>query len=88
MNLSFNVLTENYVFKNAIGLSVIICEDTHDKFLLYVINDYEHNDYKFMISYLRRDQDGFDYLEPIDDLDIINFFRDKLSFLNDGGKYE
>ena len=51
-------------------------------------NDYEHNDYKFMISYLRRDQDGFDYLEPIDDLDIINFFRDKLSFLNDGGKYE
>lgn len=88
MNLKFNVLNENYLFKNAIGLSVIISDDTDDKFLLYAINDYEDNDYNFMISYLRKDDEGFDYLEPIYDLDVVDFFRDKLDFLIDGGKYE
>ena len=88
MNLNFNVLNENYLFKNAIGLSVIVSEDTNDKFLLYAINDYEDNDYNFMISYLRRDEDGFDYLEPIVDLEIVDFFRNKLDFLIIGGKYE
>ena len=88
MNLNFNVLNENYLFKNAIGLSVIVSEDTNDKFLLYAINDYEDNDYNFMISYLRKDEDGFDYLEPINDMEIVDFFRNKLDFLISGGKYE
>lgn len=88
MNLNFNVLNEDYLFKNAVGLSVIISDDTDDKFLLYAINDYEDNDYNFMISYLRKDDEGFDYLEPIYDLDVVDFFRDKLDFLIDGGKYE
>lgn len=88
MNLKFNVLNENYLFKNAIGLSVIISDDTDDKFLLYAINDYEDNDYNFMISYLRKDDEGFDYLEPIYDLDVVDFFKKRLDFLIDGGKYE
>lgn len=88
MNLNFNILNENYFFKNAIGLSVVISDDTDDKFLLYAINDYEDNDYNFMISYLRKDEDGFDYLEPIYDLELVDFFRSKLDFLIDGGKYE
>ena len=88
MNLNFNVLNEDYLFKNAVGLSVIISDDNDDKFLLYAINDYEDNDYNFMISYLRKDDEGFDYLEPIYDLDVVDFFRDKLDFLIDGGKYE
>ena len=88
MNLNFNVLNEDYLFKNAVGLSVIISDDTDDKFLLYAINDYEDNDYNFMISYLRKDDNVFDYLEPIYDLDVVDFFRDKLDFLIDGGKYE
>lgn len=86
MNLTFNVLNENFLFKNAIGLSVITSEDTSDKYLLYAINDYEDNDYNFMISYLRKDDDGFDYLEPIVDKDEVNFFRNKLLFLVNGGK--
>ena len=88
MNLNFNVLNEDYLFKNAVGLSVIVSDDTNDKFLLYVINDYEDNDYNFMISYLRTDEDGFDYLEPIYDLEIVDFFRKKFDFLINGGKYE
>ena len=88
MNLKFNVLNENYLFKNAIGLSVIVSNDTDDKFLLYAINDYEDNDYNFMISYLRKDEDGFDYLESVDDLEIVDFFREKFDFLINGGKYE
>ena len=88
MNLTFNVLNENNLFKNAIGLSVIICEDTNDKFLFYAINDYEDSDYNFMISYLKKDEDGFDYLEPIKDLEIINFFRKKFEYIIVGGKYE
>ena len=88
MNLKFNVLNENYLFKNAIGLSVIVSNDTDDKFLLYAINDYENNDYNFMISYLRKDDDGFDYIEPINDLEVVDFFRDKLNFIINGGKYE
>ena len=88
MDLNFNVLNENYLFKNAIGLSVIISDDTDDKFLLYAINDYEDNDYNFMISYLRKDDNGFDYLEPIYDLEVVDFFRKKLNFLIIGGEYE
>ena len=88
MNLKFNVLNENYLFKNAIALSVIVSDDTDDKFLLYAINDYEDNDYNFMISYLRKDDDGFDFLEPINDLDVVDFFRKKLDFIINGGKYE
>lgn len=88
MDLNFNVLNEKYLFKNAVGLSVIISDDTDDKFLLYAINDYEDNDYNFMISYLRKDQDGFDYLEPINDLEVVAFFRKRLDFLINGGKYE
>ena len=88
MNLNFNILNEDYLFKNAIGLSVIISDDTDDKFLLYAINDYEDNDYNFMISYLRKDDDGFDYLEPVDDLELVDFFREKFDFLINGGKYE
>ena len=88
MNLKFNVLNESYLFKNAIGLSVIVSDDTDDKFLLYAVNDYEENNYNFMISYLRRDEDGFDYLEHIDNLEIVNFFKSKLEFLISGGNYE
>ena len=88
MNLKFNVLNEDYLFKNAIGLSVIVSDDTDDKFLLYAINDYEDNDYNFMISYLRKDDEGFDYLEPIYDLDVVDFFKKRLDFLIDGGIYE
>ena len=80
MNLNFNVLNENYLFKNAVGLSVIVSDDTDDKFLLYAINDYEDNDYNFMISYLRKDDNGFDYLEPIYDLEVVDFFRKNLIF--------
>ena len=46
------------------------------------------NYYNFMISYLRKDDDGFDYLEPIYDLEIVEFFRNKLDFIINGGKYE
>lgn len=88
MNLKFNVLNENYLFKNAIGLSVIVSDKTDDKFLLYAINDYEENDFNFMISYLRKDDDGFDYLEPIYDFELVDFFKKKLDFLINGGKYE
>ena len=80
MNLNFNVLNENYLFKNAVGLSVIVSDDTDDKFLLYAINDYEDNDYNFMISYLRKDDNGFDYLEPIYALEVVDFFRKNLIF--------
>lgn len=85
MDKTFNVLTEKYLFKNAICLCVITNDINDDKYLLYAVNDYEEDDYNFMISYLRFDRDGYNYLEKITNEEEVNFFRDKLSFLIDGG---
>ena len=87
MGMTFNILNEKYLFKNAVILSVVTCDVSEDKFLLYAVNDYEDNDYNFMISYLRIDDDGYNYLENINDDDVIDYFRNKLGFLIDGGKY-
>lgn len=81
MDKTFNVLTEKYLFKNAVVLSVITNDINNDKYLLYAVNDYEDDDYNFMISYLRVDRDGYNYLEKITNEDEVSFFRDKLSFL-------
>ena len=88
MDKTFNVLTEKCLFKNAVVLSVITNDINNDKYLLYVVNDYEDDDYNFMISYLRVDRDGYNYLEKITNKDEVSFFRDKLSFLIDGGKVD
>lgn len=85
MGVTFNVLTDKYLFKNAIVLSVITNDINDEKYLLYAVNDYEDEDYNFMISYLRVDRDGYNYLENITNKEEVSFFRDKLSFLIVGG---
>lgn len=85
MGLSFNVLNEQYLFKNAEILCVIENDTNSDRFLFYAVNDYEDDDFNFMVSYLRTDNDGYDYLEVIDDIDVVNILRDKLKFIINGG---
>lgn len=86
MGISFNVLNERYLFKNAEILCVIENDTNCDRYLLYAVNDYEEDDYNFMISYLRTDNEGYDYLEVIEDNDEFEILKNKLCFIFNGGK--
>ncbi len=80
--MKFNILNENYEFKEGQVLAIFTLDDNPTEYIIYSVEDYETNESKILISHLVKDQDGIDHIKPIEDIQerrkIINVFKEIL----------
>ena len=80
--MSFNVLNENYQFKNGDVITVFKLENSDKRCIVYAVDDYEKNESKILVSYLETDESGYDQIVPIEDSEqrkkIINLIKEMI----------
>ncbi len=80
--MKFNILNENYEFKEGQVLAIFTLDDDPTEYIIYSVEDYEKNESKILISYLEKDQNEIDHIKPIENIQerrkIINVFKEIL----------
>ncbi len=87
--MKFNILNENYEFKEGQVLAIFTLDDDPTEYIIYSVDDYEKNESKILISYLTADENNQDHIKPIEDINerhkIINVFKE---IIKGGNTYE
>ena len=70
--MEFNVVNENSEFKLGNILSIFKLPGSNREIALFTISAFDRDDDTLNIAYIKKDKDGYDYLEEIDDKKVFN----------------
>ncbi len=78
--MKFNILNENYEFKEGQVLGIFTLDNEPTEYIIYSVEDYDKNESKILISYLIKDENNIDHIKPIENIHerhkVINVFKE------------
>lgn len=69
--MEFNIIDENNKFKMGNVISIFKLPDSEREFVLYSSEDFDSDNSDLYVSYLNKDSEGYDYIEEIEDEEIL-----------------
>ena len=69
--MEFNVIDENNKFKIGNVISIFKLPDYDDQFVLFSVSDFDEDDSSLQVAYLRKDREGYDYIDEIEDPNVL-----------------
>lgn len=69
--MEFNVIDENNKFKIGNIISVFKLPNYDEKFAIFSLSDFDDDDLSLQVAYLLKDKDGYDYIEEIEDSNVL-----------------
>ena len=84
--MDFNLVNEKQEFKLGNILTIFKLKDSDNEIALFTINDFDKEDNSLNIAYIKKDKEGYDYLEEINDKKVFNeammVARDMMNAIN------
>lgn len=69
--MEFNIIDENNKFKIGNVISVFKLPDYEEQFVLFSVSDFDETDSSLHVAYLRKDREGYDYIDEIEDTEVL-----------------
>ncbi len=84
--MEFDIVNENSEFKLGNILSIFKLNGSDREIVLFTISAFDKDDDTLNIAYINKDEDGYDYLEEIEDKNVFNeamqVVKDMMSIIN------
>lgn len=78
----FTIINENYKFKDGEVIIMFRIDDNPREYVLYALDDYSSENNQILISYLDKDNEGYDILKNVENYEerkkVINTFKEIL----------
>ena len=69
--MEFNILDENNKFKLGNVITTFSLSNNDREFILFTVGDYDGNEDDLCVAYLNRNNEGYDYIESIEDEKVL-----------------
>ena len=69
--MEFNILDENNKFKLGNVITTFSLPNNDRRFVLFTVGDYDGTEDDLCVAYLNRDNEGYDYIESIEDETVL-----------------
>lgn len=86
--MEFNIINESNEFKLGDIISIFKLPDNEREFALFSISDFDSDNATLNVAYLNTDSEGYDYIEEIEDEEILKdameVVKDMMGEINNG----
>jgi len=69
--MEFNIIDENNKFKMGNVISIFKLPNYDEQFVLFSVSDFDDEDSSLQVAYLRKDREGYDYIDEIEDSHVL-----------------
>lgn len=69
--MEFNIINENNKFKIGNVISIFKLPNYDEQFVLFSVSDFDEDDSSLQVAYLRKDREGYDYIDEIEDSYVL-----------------
>lgn len=86
--MEFNIINENNEFKLGEIISIFKLPNDEREIALFSVSDWDGDDSSLNVAYLKTDEEGYDYIEEIEDENILKeameVVKDMMGVINNG----
>lgn len=86
--MEFNIINEKNEFKLGDIISIFKLPDDDREIALFSISNFDDDDTSLNVAYIKTDNEGYDYIEEIEDEDIqkkaMEVVKDMMGVINNG----
>ena len=86
--MEFNIINEKNEFKLGDIISIFKLPDDDIEIALFSISNFDDDDTSLNVAYIKTDNEGYDYIEEIEDEDIqkkaMEVVKDMMGVINNG----
>lgn len=69
--MEFNIIDKNNKFKIGNVISIFKLPNYDEQFVLFSVSDFVEDDASLQVAYLRKDIEGYDYIDEIEDSYVL-----------------
>ena len=69
--MEFNIIDDKNKFKIGNVISIFKLPNYEEQFVLFSVSDFDEDDSSLQVAYLRKDREGYDYIDEIEDPDVL-----------------
>ena len=86
--MEFNIINENNEFKLGEIISIFKLPNDEREIALFSVSDWDGDDSSLNVAYLKTDDEGYDYIEEIEDENVLKeameVVKDMMGVINNG----
>ena len=86
--MEFNIINENNEFKLGDIISIFKLPNDDREIALFSVSDFDGDSASLNVAYIKKDSDGYDYIEEIEDEKILKrameVVQDMIGVINNG----